>query len=410
MSKVNINRPSYKHTKIGWIPEEWYVEDLGQFIKLSSGETRPAYYNEYDLGEDHFPIYGGNGIIGYTHLYNSDSETIIIGRVGEKCGCVYRVSGKVFITDNALYIKQWLKEINPDFVALFLLDFNVSRLRSKGGQPLVSQQPIYKIKLVIPPLPEQQNIAAIISAWDRAIEQTTRLIEAKKKQKKGLMQQLLTGKMRFRQFGKPVGHIGEVPEGWRRYHIIDIANEVMTRNKTSEILPFLSCSKYKGFVNSDDYFSKQTYSKNSSNYKVIKKGQFGFPTNHVEEGSIGYLEHQEKGLLSPIYVVFKVDHDKVDGKYLYCLLKSDLFKHIFGKMTNASVNRRGSLRWNGFSRIAVSLPNLQEQQMISKLNNLLDSEIEILIHNLNQMKNQKQYLLDKLLTGEIRVNFFEYRL
>ena len=89
----------FKDSPLGRIPEEWEVVELGEVFKLKSGMTRPCDTSE----SGNYPIYGGNGILGYTNEKNFDIETIIIGRVGEYCGVVYIASGG-WVTDNALYV------------------------------------------------------------------------------------------------------------------------------------------------------------------------------------------------------------------------------------------------------------------------------------------------------------------
>ena len=82
----------------------------------------------------------------------------------------------------------------------------------------------------------------------------------------------------------------------------------------------------------------------------------------VNEGSIGLLEHVDSGIVSPIYIVFRTDPHKVFAPYLYALFKTETYRHIFAMATNASVDRRGSLRWKEFSSIRVPLPSLDEQK------------------------------------------------
>src|SRR3989304_3278123 len=76
----------------------WKTYNLGEVAELKNGKSRPEKLGAY-------PVYGGNGILGYTDKFNVDNETIIIGRVGAYCGAVYFDSNKSWISDNALYAK-----------------------------------------------------------------------------------------------------------------------------------------------------------------------------------------------------------------------------------------------------------------------------------------------------------------
>ena len=260
--------------------------------------------------------------------------------------------------------------------------------------------------LPLPPLLEQQKIAEILSVWDEAIEQTRKLIDAKKRRKKALMQQLLTGKKRLSGFSKSKGRNSyrffDLPEDWECPQIRDVAQEYSERNTGGDDLTVLSCSKHLGFVESSEYFGKQVFSADTFNYKIIRRGYFGYPSNHIEEGSIGLLLSHDIGIVSPIYIVFKCI-DSVIPEYLYAVFKTDTFRHIFAISTNASVDRRGSLRWREFSLIRVPQPSLKEQQAIVDVLNAADSEIVRLERKLKALEKQKRGLMQKLLTGEVRV-------
>jgi type I restriction enzyme S subunit len=155
------------------------------------------------------------------------------------------------------------------------------------------------------------------------------------------------------------------------------------------------------------YFKKKVYSDDTSNYKVIHRGQFGFPANHVEEGSIGLQGQYDKGIVSPIYVVFSVDESKVDNFFLYKVLKTDHYRQVFAAATSASVDRRGSLRWKPFSSLKISLPSLEEQQAISRVIKSAEREAKLIALELKQLKEEKKALMQQLLTGKRRVKVDE---
>lgn len=260
--------------------------------------------------------------------------------------------------------------------------------------------------LPIPPISEQKKIAEILSTWDEAIEQTRKLIDAKKRRKKALMQQLLTGKKRLTEYvtskGRKSYRFFDLPEDWECPQIRIIGQERSERNAGRDGLTVLSCSKHLGFVESSKYFGKQVFSADTSNYKIIRRSYFGYPSNHIEEGSIGLLLSHDIGIVSPIYTVFQCN-DNVIPEYLYAAFKTDTFRHIFAISTNASVDRRGSLRWREFSLIRVPLPSIKEQQAIVDVLNVAENEIVQIERKLKAFEKQKRGLMKKLLTGEILV-------
>ena len=154
----------------------------------------------------------------------------------------------------------------------------------------IGQKDLDQISVLLPPRREQLASADILSTWDQAIKTTGKLIENSKAQKKALMQQLLTGKKRYSQFidsdEKRKTNYGDLPLDWLFLPISDIAFEQNERAGKNSELPVLSCSKHDGFVESLQYFKKKVYSDDTSNYKVVRRGCYGFPSNHIEEGSI----------------------------------------------------------------------------------------------------------------------------
>lgn len=265
--------------------------------------------------------------------------------------------------------------------------------------------------VLTPPVAEQKKMAQILSTWDKAISVTEKLLTNSQQQKKALMQQLLTGKKRL---GLPAGsyefkitRYGSIPKDWDYPAIKEICTQVSEKNSAAVDHPVLSCSKYDGFVDSLKYFNKKVYSDDLSGYRLIHRGCFGFPSNHIEEGSIGLQNLYDTGIVSPIYVVFRASPTKVDNSYLYAVLKTDHYKQIFGAATNASVDRRGSLRWKEFNQIHVPLPPLKEQQKISAVLSAADAEITTLEKKFACLKDEKKALMQQLLTGKRRVKVDE---
>jgi type I restriction enzyme S subunit len=164
---------------------------LGEVFKLKSGKTKPIDTSEFG----NYPVYGGNGILGYTNEKNFNKETIIIGRVGEYCGSVY-IANEGWVTDNALYVVAKKIDYNNIFLCYLLKYLNLNQFSAETGQPLMTQTIIYSLLIPLPPLPEQQRIASILSQIDQTIEKEQQYKEKLQKIKQGLMEDLLTGKVR----------------------------------------------------------------------------------------------------------------------------------------------------------------------------------------------------------------------
>ena len=194
-----------------------------------------------------------------------------------------------------------------------------------------------------------------------------------------------------------------LPRDWDCFPIGNLAAEVSEQNSDHTAFEVLACSKHDGFVRSLEYFKKQVFSSNLVGYKKIYRGDFGFPSNHIEEGSIGFQDIVETGIVSPIYTVFRFAQDKMNQKFAYSVLKTSLYRHIFEVSTSASVDRRGSLRWKEFAKIPFPVPSRREQEAIS---DVLSTHLRnlSLLENLREMYIcQKRGLIHRLFTGERQI-------
>lgn len=261
--------------------------------------------------------------------------------------------------------------------------------------------------VAIPPLPEQREIAQILRTWDEAIEKLEALQAAKLRRHRALTHSLVFGTRqldRFRTTGEVTAHRWfTLPATWSTRPIGKLASEISERNGDSMQHEVLSCSKYDGFVRSLEYFKKQVFSADLSGYKKIWRGDFGFPSNHVEEGSIGLQNLTDVGVVSPIYTVFRFAPAKVNPDYAFAVLKTGLYRHIFEVSTSASVDRRGSLRWSEFSKLPFPVPSLAEQTAIAEVLRTAEADLDALNTEIEALTRQKRGLMQKLLTGEWRV-------
>lgn len=187
-----IGHTEFNKAEVGEIPVEWEIKSLGKVFKLSSGE----FLSQKNIIDGQYPVYGGNGITGYHNEFKHKDSKIVIGRVGAKCGCVCRSIKESWITDNALYINEKLCEFDDEFMFYLLYYLDLNKFANQNAQPVISGQKIYNINIALPNLEEQKRISDILSSVDIQIEEYKNKKIKLEEIKKGLMQQLLTGKIR----------------------------------------------------------------------------------------------------------------------------------------------------------------------------------------------------------------------
>ena len=390
------------------LPSGWKVVRLGE---ISSRVTRR---NQDNRCQNVLTISAQSGLINQTDFFNKqvaskDLSNYILLKKGEfaynksystgySFGAFKRLKFYEEGVASPLYIYfKFNDDVCSDFFEFYfdagqanrqIKDIVQEGARNHGLLNL-SIDDFFNIKIRMPNLDEQKKIAEILSTWDEAINLTINLIESKKQFKKALMQNLLTAKIRFPQFK------GE----WKEIKLGNFLEEKSERN-TKNIDWILSVTNKFGFVTQVEYFDKSVASDNTANYKIVRKGNFAYNPSRINVGSIALLESYEIGILSPMYVVFECLKN-LDNRFLKFWFQShsfmgNLFKYLAGSV-------RESLNFNDMKTISIKLPNLKEQQKIVEVLTACDDEINLLNLKLENLKKQKQGLMQKLLSGKVRI-------
>ena len=247
------------------------------------------------------------------------------------------------------------------------------------------------LKVILPPLEEQKRIAEVLSLCDDIIENLTELIEKKEQYKKGVMQRLLSGEVRFKGF----------TDEWKNTTLNEVIKEKTVKNKNNKINLVLSVTNKDGFVIQNEFFGKTIASKDLSNYKIVDKWDFAYNPARVNVGSISMLENFDVCIVSPMYVVFSINHEIIYKYFLKYWIQSHNFNGYIKSLSAGSV--RSILSFDAMSTMKIKVPSLEEQKKIAGLLSVIDEEIENLKKQLELRKQQKKGLMQKLLTGEVRV-------
>jgi type I restriction enzyme S subunit len=411
-----MNNITFKNTAIGLIPSDWEVKKLGEIGELKNGINKDK--DEFGFG---FPMVNLMDVFGISRVFKNNLKLGLVNANERDIKDFSLQKGDVLFIrssvkpsgvglttlicddlENTTYSGFIIRfrdngYLNFEYKAHCFFDENFrKRLLNKStisANANINQGALNSLKLPIPPLPEQQKIASILSTWDKAIDNCKGIIEELKIRNKGLTQKLLTGKMRVKGFEKAT---------WSLVPIKTIAKDSSKKNPNNKDLVVLSCTKYNGLVPSLEYFGRKIYSDDLTTYKIVSKGQFAYATNHIEEGSIGYQSSYDEALISPMYTVFQTD-ETVNDNFLFRVLKSTNYIHEYQKRMEGSIDRRGGLRWDEFSKIKVPNPELKEQLEIVEILDKATEELNQYQQKLETLQLQKKGLMQQLLTGKKRV-------
>ncbi len=170
----------------------WKIKPLGDIFRLSSGKGLTAK----DMDKNgRYPVYGGNGINGYHSEYIFKEPQLIIGRVGVYCGVIHITEPYSWVTDNAMYVKNKLKEFNMQFMAQLLELSNLNQYAGQAAQPLVSGSRIHPLEMIYPPIELQNKFAERIQAIEAQKQQAQASLEKSNALFNSLLQRAFNGEL-----------------------------------------------------------------------------------------------------------------------------------------------------------------------------------------------------------------------
>ena len=247
------------------------------------------------------------------------------------------------------------------------------------------------LKAAFPPVDEQRRIASVLETCDRGIHSQQSLVAAKVERKRGLMQQLLTGKTRFKEFKG---------EKWRTYRLGELFSERVEMGRTD--LPLVAITGQNGVVPRDSLTKRDTSSEDKSKYLSITPGDIGYNTMRMWQGVAGLSKIE--GIVSPAYTIL-IPSEKIDAQFAAYLFKHAPVINLFRRYSQGLVDDTLALKFPNFAVIHVTIPYVLEQRRIAGVLSAFDREIELMERQLAVLKEQKRGLMQKLLNGEVRVKF-----
>ena len=255
---------------------------------------------------------------------------------------------------------------------------------SKQSTNLVSinSTQIKNFPVIVPPLNEQRRIAEFLGTWDEAIEKLERLIAAKEKRFRGLIQMLISGKK------------GQWP-------IIRLGTLFSERNESNYPLgELLAITGECGVVRRCELDKVDSSSEDKSQYLRIHPGDIGYNTMRMWQGVCGVSRYD--GIVSPAYTILVPDQN-VNADFAVFYFKTPPVIHIFKRHSQGLVDDTLNLKYHHFSQIRLPFPELSEQNRIAEILTTAQNELNLLGKKLAALQKQKRGLMQKLLTGIWRI-------
>lgn len=402
----------YKNTPIGPIPTEWEVKKLGELGEFKNGINKDK--EDFGFG---FPmvnlmdIFGINilnhtsGLSSLVNASNNDLENynlkkgdVIFVRSSVKPSGVGLTTLINNDFDNVVY-SGFLIRFRSNSIFLdhnfkthcFYADYFRNKLISKStisANTNINQVALSSLPLIIPPLPEQQKIAEILSTWDKAIQETDAIIKKLVDRNKALAFSLLRGKM------------------------------VSKNSKEIALSKFLTFTPREIDKPTENYLAlgirshgKGLFHKPDSDPKTIamdklyevKENDFIVNITFAWEHAIAIVSKEDVGgLVSHRFPTYEIDTNQVKVEYFRHLILQPFFRKMLENISPGGAGRNRVLSKKDLLKLKVSIPTLLEQDKIAEILNTANQEVKQYQQKLEALKLQKKGLMQQLLTGKVR--------
>ena len=341
-------------------------------------------------------MYGGNGLRGYTSSYNHEGSYVLIGRQGALCGNVRSVYGKTYITEHAIAVAGNEKS-NTNFLHYLFLKMNLGQYSDQSAQPGLAVNKLLKLKVALPIISEQTKIAKLLSLLDERISTQSKIIEDLKKLKSAIVEKVFCSPNQE----YPMCRIEGFEQALSTYKMSDFSSRIATKNKDSKCSLVLTIAAQYGLVNQESFFNKSVASENLTGYYLLHKGEFAYNRSYsagYDWGTVKRLDNYDQGVLSTLYICFKINEIIVDSDYLAYYFESTKWHRGLSDIAGEGARNHGLLNVSitDYFNTKHRFPVIEEQKAIAKmLNTITEKERKATLLGECYQK-QKQYLLRQM--------------
>ena len=388
---------------------EWRKTTLGSLLLFSNGKTSPFRSDQFL-----HPVYGSNGIIGFSEETNAEPNTIVIGRVGSYCGSLRYSESSCWVTDNAIQANTAIGN-DPRFLYYLLQVLQLNDWRSGSGQPLLNQTILAGIEARVPPLPQQRTIAHVLGTLDDKIELNRRMNETLEAMARAIFQDWFVdfGPVRTKLEGKEPylspelwslfpdrlvdSELGEIPDGWEVGRIGDLASQRRQGIRPEQIEP------------NTPYIALEHMPRRCIALSVweeaegLASGKFEFKQRDILFGKLRPYFHKVgiaplEGVCSTDIVVVSPKSEEWFGVTLGHMSSMEFVDYTHATSTGTRMPRTN---WAVMASYKVALPGADLANTFTGLMLQWVDKIISAIHECHTLVVQRDSLLPKLVSGEV---------
>ena len=395
-----------------WKLSELSVDGKGHYgigaPAIPYDKNKPTYLRITDINDD--------GTINFLDLKSVDYEDsnkyllkendIVFARTGNSTGRSYfyqKEHGDFVYAGFLIKFSIDPQKVNPKILKYYTHSqeyYNwVKSFDTGGTRGNINAKTFGDMPISLPKRCVQDKIVGILSALDSKIENNNKINANLEAQAEALFKSWFVDFTPFKDQPFVDSELGPIPQGWKVGKLGDIAlqstEKVLTRNDVKVLSPITTGK----LVLSEEYFTKQVFSKSIRNYKIVKQGAFAYNPARVNIGSLGMNEFKFDGCVSPVYVVFECL--KGYSFFFDLFRKTEFFKQAVISFAIGGV--RQTLNYSDFALIDVTIPPLNIVQSFNEIYLHLKKKISINEEENQRLAALRDTLLPKLMSGEIKL-------
>ena len=388
--KTSHNSPSIRFPEF---TGEWVLNEMWNIAPLQRGFDLPSG----NVLDGTIPVVYSNGILRYHNDYKCKAPAVITGRSGTIGKFTYLDKGYYWPHNTTLWVTDFCHN-NPKFIYYLYQTINISQFATGSGVPTLNRNDVHRHRCYLPKsIDEQRKIAAFLSLIDERIAIQDRLIEDLKKLRCAIIENVFCSPnhnesaLRFKGNTDPLS----------TYRMEDFCSRITRKNKDNQCSLVLTIAAQYGLVDQESFFNKTVASENLAGYYLLHKGEFAYNRSYsagYDWGAVKRLEKYPEGVLSTLYICFKIDESAVDSDYLAYYFESTKWHKGLSDIAGEGARNHGLLNVsvNDYFNTRHRFHCMREQKIIASMLNVISQKENDEIALYDNYQKQKQYLLRKM--------------
>ncbi|MHA1760682.1 MAG: restriction endonuclease subunit S [Candidatus Heimdallarchaeota archaeon] len=421
MKNTNIfqNGNHLKDTELGTIPRNWAISKLGDVSNIIMGQSPPR--ETYNSKGEGMPFLQGKAEFGqiYPKHTRFTSKPLKLAKKGTILISVRAPVGDVNVADNDYCIGRGLasisfKDKNSNFFLFFLLTYIKPQIVQKASGlkfKLINKEILKNLKIPLPPFSEQKKIATVLSTVRLAKEKTERVIDALQELKKSMMKHLFTyGPVPLDQRDAvelKETEIGLMPKGWEVKKLSDFGDfqygytTSAEENETEYQFLRITDIQENGYIDWNNVPYAEINKEDAEKY-LLNEGDILFARIGATTGKTCIIDKNSRKCIFAFYLIRYVIKKELIPKYFFYFTQSSIYWNIINSLKGGKL--KTGVNSSQLRKLIIPYPTLDEQKAIANILTVIDEKINADINKKQALEELFRTLLEKLMTGQIRVN------